>query len=517
MRTLLMGSGGRREGSPTGKCRAPNGLCQDDAMATPKNLLRVKRGRGWRPGRAAAVLAAACTLSVQGAGSLASAQSVGQSAGQSLAQSRQVSTAGTSSLATGVAVPKTKAGAQASWLLQAMAHLPLPLAQVKAHFDLQYLSETPPAEVNVTLGKIGPVTLQSIATNVQIGLSGVVVTKDGTEYTMDLLVDSHGLIRALLFQPYQPVATSWTEVDKTVRSVGPKVGLFVGSVSGSSCRPLQTLDATTALPLGSASDLYVLDALAQKVASGKVTWIQQVPVTAATKSLPPGELQDLPDGARSTVQTVASKMIALSDNTAADMLVNLVGRDAVEAAVKSSGAADPGLDEPFLTTRELYTLEVDNWPKLATRYLALSGPKRFGFLSGTVDRVPLSAVKKSASSWTTPRDTSSLGWFASPEDVCRAFAQLASLSHQAKAAPMSSLLQQNDGGLALNSGQWASVWFKGGSEPGVLTLNYMATTTKGQSYVVSVIAENPTHTIGPTATGTLLGAIRGAFQIAARG
>ena len=482
-------------------------------MATPKKLLRVKRGRGWRLGRAAAVLAAACTLSVQSAGSLASAQSLAQSRSR---EAGSGGTAGTGAKATGVTIPKTKAGAQASWLLQAMAHLPLPLAQLKAHFDLQYLSQTPPAELNITLGKVGPVTLQSIATNVQIGLSGVVVTKGGIEYTMDLLVDSHGLIRALLFQPYQPVATTWTEVDSTVRSVAPKVGLFVGSVSGSSCRPLQTLNATTALPLGSASDLYVLDALAQKIASGNVNWIQRVPVTAATKSLPPGELQDLPNGARSTVQSVASNMMALDDNTAADMLVNLVGRNAVEAAVKGSGAAAPGLDEPFLTTRELYTLEVDNWPKLATQYLALPASKRLGFLSGTVDRVPLSAVQKSASSWTTPRDTSSLGWFASPEDVCHAFAQLASLSHQAKVAPMSSVLQQNNGGLALNSSQWGPEWFKGGSEPGVLTLNYMATTTKGQSYVVSVIAENPSHTIGPTATGTLLGAVRGAFQLAAR-
>lgn len=60
------------------------------------------------------------------------------------------------------------------------------------------------------------------------------------------------------------------------------------------------------------------------------------------------------------------------------------------------------------------------------------------------------------------------------------------------------------------------VWFKGGSEPGVLTLNYLATTRSGQSYMVSVLAENPTAPIAQnTAALTLLSAIKGAFELAA--
>lgn len=348
--------------------------------------------------------------------------------------------------------------------------------------------------------------------------ASVVETKIGTEYTVDLLIDARGLIRALLFQPYLVSATSWAEVDKAVKSVAPQVGLFVGSVSGSSCAPVHTLNPAEPLPLASASDLYVLDALAQAIAKGKVTWTERVAVTARTRSVPPGELQDLPNGARTTVQSAASKMISLNDNTATDMLINLVGRSAVEAALRGSGAAQPRLDEPFLTTRELFALKAYNWPKLAQRYLGLPASKRVGFLSNTVDTVPISAVDKSATSWTKPRDVSSLGWFASAEDICHVFAQLSSLAaHQAKVAPVSAILQANEAGLGLNSSQWASVWFKGGSEPGVLTLNYMATTTKGRSYVVSVLAANSSHTIGPTATGTLIGAIRGAFGLLAAG
>jgi hypothetical protein len=50
----------------------------------------------------------------------------------------------------------------------------------------------------------------------------------------------------------------------------------------------------------------------------------------------------------------------------------------------------------------------------------------------------------------------------------------------------------------------------------VLTLTYLATTRGGQSYVVSVLAENPRAPIAQTAASlTLLSAIKGAFELAA--
>lgn len=69
--------------------------------------------------------------------------------------------------------------------------------------------------------------------------------------------------------------------------------------------------------------------------------------------------------------------------------------------------------------------------------------------------------------------------------------------------------------MGLDPRQWQSVWFKGGSEPGVITLNYLATTRGGQSYVVSVLAANPAAPIPDTATAPLLTAIKGAFNLAA--
>jgi hypothetical protein len=54
-----------------------------------------------------------------------------------------------------------------------------------------------------------------------------------------------------------------------------------------------------------------------------------------------GVLATEPAGPQVTVLQAAEHMISSSDNTAADLLITLVGRTAVEAAAASSGLADP--------------------------------------------------------------------------------------------------------------------------------------------------------------------------------
>src|SRR5450432_456921 len=60
---------------------------------------------------------------------------------------------------------------------------------------------------------------------------------------------------------------------------------------------------------------------------------------AAFKALAKSE----PDGSMFSVAEVAGKMISISDNTAADHLLRLVGRERVEAYLPSMGLASPAL------------------------------------------------------------------------------------------------------------------------------------------------------------------------------
>jgi len=280
---------------------------------------------------------------------------------------------------------------------------------------------------------------------------------------------------------------------------------------------VHSIDPGTAAPIGAAFKLYVLDALGNAVASGTVHWSQPLTVTAGLKSLPAGELQNEPNGTQISVLDTAAAMTSLSDNTATDMLINLVGRPAVEAALTTTGMTSPALDRPLLTTREIFVLKLQQWPALATRYITADEPSRRALLASTVDRVPLPAVA-AAGAWITPRAINRLEYFASATDLCRAYTSLAALARRPGLSPIGQVLSLNDDSLALDPAQWKTTWFKGGSEPGVLTMAYLATTRTGHSYVVTALAENPSQPIDETvATPVMLSAIKGAFMLAARG
>jgi len=464
------------------------------------------------------VLAAAAVMAV------ATACSSGPAKPPAAATQQAATSASAAASAGGVSPPDTPVGAQARWLFGAVVHPPIPAAAITAHFDKAFLGKVTPAQLNGVLAGVKTLRLDAITLSTPADLIMTVTANGRTQLEVSMTVDSAGLISGLLLQPAgtsaapPPVPTTWAGVDRLVRSAAPQVRMLVAKVTGNACQPVQAINSDTPAPLGSAFKLYVLDALARAVASGKVSWNQQLTITSQLKSLPSGELQNEPDGTRVTVRQAADDMISMSDNTAANMLMALLGRSAVEAAAADSGMADPGLDMPFLTTRELFVLKLIDWPRLADSYLAQTPAGRQAMLTGTVDRVPYSALTAANSAaWTAPRDIDSLEWFASPTDICHVYASLATLARQPDLAPVAGALQINNGDMSLDPGQWRSVWFKGGSEPGVLTLNYLATTRGGQSYMVSVLAENPAAPLSQTAaTLTLISAIKGAFELSAR-
>ncbi len=462
--------------------------------------------RGSRPGRSARPFLAALSTTVV---LLAAAcGSPGASA-----------SAAAAAPAKAVVPPGTTAGVQLRWLIAAMARLPLSGAQVRAHFDTAFLAQVSPAALNQALQAMVSLRLLSIRlSELSTVVADVSIGGAGPPAQVWLTVDRRGLIGWLGIRPAVAGLSpaTWAGVDAALRSVAPRVRLLVADITGGSCQPVHGLDPGTPAPLGAAFKLYVLDAVGDAVAAGEVRWNQPLTVTAQLKSLPPGELQDEPDGTRVSVLDAAAAMTSLGDNTATDMLINLVGRPAVEAALTRTGMADPALDLPFLTTREIFTLKLRHWPALADRYLAADQAGRRALLASTVDQAPLPAVA-AAGAWIAPRAVNRLEYFASASDLCRVYASLAALARQPGLAPIGQVLSLNDDGLQLDPAQWKTTWFKGGSEPGVLTVAFLATTRTGHSYVVTVLAENPSHPINQaTAIPVILSAVKEAFTLAAR-
>jgi beta-lactamase class A len=409
-----------------------------------------------------------------------------------------------------VVVPNSQVGQQLDWLL-GISSLPLGAQEIDAHFDGLFLGQVSPATLNSALESLsanGALKLLSISMAEPSTLHAL-VEFGSSRYAVTLGVDASGLIDTLLFKPADIVPTTWSQVDSRLSAIAPGASFLAARVNADgSCSSVHAIAPETARPLGSMFKLFILGALANAVRLHKISWNQKVTVTAAIKVGGSGTLQLDPDGTQLTVRQVAVKMISVSDNTGADLLLHLVGRAAVEAQVRQ-WAHSPSLNDPFLTVSELFALKYDQFPVLAEHYLALSPLGRARYLASTVDAVPASAEQAS----TQPRDINSIEWFASSDDLCRAFTGLAALQARPGLSPLGTVLSTNNGGIGLNSSTWPTVWFKGGSEPGVLTLVYLARDERGHTYVVIALTENPKEALTTSSPEQLLAIIQGAFGI----
>ena len=143
------------------------------------------------------------------------------------------------------------------------------------------------------------------------------------------------------------------------------------------------------------------------------------------------------------------------------------------------------------------------WPRRETNEHA--------FLASSVDPLPLSDIASGFSA--EPRYVDEIEWFASPDDVCRTFAGLQVLSAEPALSPtLSTVLSREVGGIGLDPSEWPTVWFKGGSEPGVLTLGWLATNSDGETFVVEAMVSNPDAALSEDSITDLVALARGSLR-----
>jgi beta-lactamase class A len=410
------------------------------------------------------------------------------------------------------APPDTPAGRQVAWVIDVSHRLPVSAAEAAQHLAPGVLNVIGIDGLNAALAEVvgdGATFVSSTGTTDTV-TAVVTAAPSGRTWLLDLAVDPAGLIAGLRFR--RPAPTSFEELHARLEALAPDVSFLTAEVDHGRCEPIDRVAASRPRPLGSAFKLYVLGALAHAIDEKDASWSQTLAIHEDWKSFPSGDLQNLPAGTLLPLSTYADQMISISDNTAADHLIHFLGRDALADQLRRFGMARPGADEPFLTTRELFQLKLNNFPSLADAYTGLDRRDRLGYLAQQIDPLPLPPLGP----WTQPRAIDSVEWFGSPSDICRAYA---GLQEQAKDPALSGVdhaLSINDGGIGLDAAQWSRVWFKGGSEPGVLTLNYLATTTGGRTFVVSAMVSNPATAFDETyAAVEGIALINGAFSLAA--
>lgn len=286
--------------------------------------------------------------------------------------------------------------------------------------------------------------------------------------------------------------------------------------SADQCVVTEGRNETAARATASIFKIWVLAGVAEAVESGAVRIGQTVLRTDAEEA-PGGPVANEPDNTPFSVLELAELMLGISDNTATDLLHELVGRDAMNAIPAAFGHAEPDLLTPFLNISETFHLLFSVPFASANGYLNGSEVQQAAFVTGTLE--PLGSFAASGGGFNNAELTTTVTWRASPIDICKAFAR-----HRtwAPGSDEALLVERSLGaGIAQPNlrNAWDRVWYKGGSlvveadagNPGfeqvVLTHAWLLEEVGSQPFVVVALSNGPTDDIDALDVQSITGRI----------
>jgi hypothetical protein len=339
-------------------------------------------------------------------------------------------------------------------------------------------------------------------------VDAVVVGVDGRRLSVEINVadtEPHLIDGILIDQTAVEVPTSLdaASLDDQLAELGPRSALGVYQVTGGQCEAMHEVRADAEIPIASVFKLWVLAALAIEVDDGRATWQETVTVTDQLRSTPTGQIYFLESGDEVSLLDLATAMISISDNTATDMLIDRIGREAVEAALPRLGVRNASSTDPLLSTGNLFALTFVAAPPTAQDYRQLDESGRRLILEeldrqvlpwaesgATMDQVTES-LNVDGRALDQPRDLD-IGWAATVRDLCQTLVALDELAQVSGLEPVSDVLEISAGpGLSFDRERWPTIRFKGGSLPGLVAGAWWFEGSDGDRFVVAGGVANP--------------------------
>lgn len=345
----------------------------------------------------------------------------------------------------------------------ALGQMPSPLAALErlftvrpaqaAWFTTSFLQQVPVAQVDQVISALEAQLGRYLEARAED--DGFVVSFEKGEVPAVIVLDPEGRIAQLRFLTPRPRLASLEQALAAFRELPGKVSLLVLRNG----EELAGLNPDESLAVGSSFKLAILNALWEEIKAGRRSWSEVVELRPQWKSLPTGMLQNWPEGAPITLYTLAALMISLSDNTASDALLAVLGREQVEHW--------SGQNRPLLSTREAFALKNPENRRILERYLRADEAERRRLLP-ELGQIPLPPPTLFTGGPVAPE----VEWFFSARELCRLIEGVADLP----------LMAINPGSVRPKG--WRRIAYKGGSEPGVLNLTVSLSSNQGHRYCV---------------------------------
>lgn len=348
-------------------------------------------------------------------------------------------------------------------------------------FTAQFLEKVPPMQlrmiVNQATSESGPcssIRISDQRSSYQVFAEGTTTSGWLLPFTLTVEAAPPHKIAGLFVRPPVKPTVNINSVVEEFKALPGTTSLMVTDLS--SGITIAAHASSQRLPIGSTFKLYVLGELVTSMHK----WEDVTRIDSSLFSLPSGSLHTWPHGSPITLHTLACQMISVSDNTATDHLLQVLGADAVQRKQALMGHSAPEVNDPFLSTREMFLLKFTNNAEAARAYASAESAERRQILRRVTDTFNLADISLSSS----PVLPDSVEWFASTAELVRALDWFRIASSTKEGAAALDILEINPG-LQLDRSKWKRICYKGGSETGVINMSYLLQNNEGKWFALS--------------------------------
>ncbi|GAC1400170.1 MAG: serine hydrolase [Ktedonobacteraceae bacterium] len=138
------------------------------------------------------------------------------------------------------------------------------------------------------------------------------------------------------------------EIEREVATFGGHCSCIVMRLEKASPYELVSIDPDRRFPAASLAKVPILVEIARQVEFGLLAWDTRYTVPREAHAASNGVLADLSPNLRPTLRDLAYLMIAISDNTASNLLLDLIGMEAVNVTMHQLGLHETHIERHFM-------------------------------------------------------------------------------------------------------------------------------------------------------------------------
>lgn len=362
-------------------------------------------------------------------------------------------------------------------------------AAPEAVFTASFLQQVPAAQVQTVRQQLvaqhGAARRVAAVTAQSPNSGTIAIEMERATVRMDMAIEAQPphRITGLLVTGVETRGDTPAAVSEAIGALPGQASFAIARLGDGPPELIASRDPDRAMAIGSTFKLFILAELSRQVQAGERRWSDVV--TLDRRSMPSGMLQNWPEGAPVTVHTLASLMISISDNSATDMLLHLLGREKVERMMATLGVEAAARNRPFPGTLEMFALKTASAADQQA-WIAANEAERRRLLDSRYARADPTRMDPAMFAG-RPLRIGELEWFASASDLVRTMDWLRRHGDETARA----ILAINPGGPPTLRRDFAYVGYKGGSEPGVINQTWLVRGQAGVWHVVTASWNNP--------------------------